>query len=218
MASDLVNIIFGMKLRQARTEADLTLTEFAVQCELSPSYVTEIEKGRKYPRYDKILKMAEVLDKSYDELVSIKLSSSLAHLETALSSSMLRQFPFDEFGIEISDLVALLTRAPDKASALLHAILEIGRRYDMKEEHFLRAALRSFQEIQENYFQDLEDAAVTFTKQYGLGDALPVPVNELKKPFKSSMDMHSMIRAWQIIKRFTVTDLFIWMASPPDCC
>ena len=64
MATNLVNIIFGMKLRQARMEAELTLTEFAQQCELSPSYVTEIEKGRKYPRVDKIMKIAEVLEKN----------------------------------------------------------------------------------------------------------------------------------------------------------
>ena len=89
MSIALVNIIFGMKIRQARTEANLTLTEFAKQAELSPSYATEIEKGRKYPRADKIFKMAEVLGKDYDDLVSIKLDPSLAYLESTLSSSIL---------------------------------------------------------------------------------------------------------------------------------
>jgi transcriptional regulator with XRE-family HTH domain len=73
MSINLVNVIFGMKVRQTRTEADLTLTDFAAQCDLSPSYVTDIEKGRKYPRADKIMRMAEVLGKDYDEMVSIKL-------------------------------------------------------------------------------------------------------------------------------------------------
>ena len=72
-----MNIIFGMKVRQARTEAGMTLSEFASQCELSPSYVTEIEHGRKYPRADKIMRMASVLGKDYDEMVSIKLAPSL---------------------------------------------------------------------------------------------------------------------------------------------
>ena len=66
MNTELVNIIFGVKIRQARLEDGLTLSEFAQRCDLSPSYITEIEKGRKYPKPDKILKMAEVLDKSYD--------------------------------------------------------------------------------------------------------------------------------------------------------
>ncbi|MGB5060166.1 MAG: helix-turn-helix transcriptional regulator, partial [Candidatus Promineifilaceae bacterium] len=82
MSPNLVNIIFGMKVRQARTENGLTLSEFASQCDLSPSYVTEIEKGRKYPRADKIIKIAETLGKEYDDMVSIKLAPSLTYLES----------------------------------------------------------------------------------------------------------------------------------------
>lgn len=167
MTAKLVNIIFGMKIRQARMETGLSLTDFASACDLSASYVTEIEKGRKYPRADKIMRMAEVLGKSYDELVSIKLDASLAYLESTLSSSILRRFPFEEFGLEMADLMQLLTREPEKVSALLHAILEIARRYDLQEEEFLRGALRSYQEIHENYFPEIEDAAVSFTRQYG---------------------------------------------------
>ena len=69
---DLIHIIFGMKVRQARLEAGLTLTDLARMAEMSPSYLTEIEKGRKYPRADKIVKMAEALGKPYDDLVSIR--------------------------------------------------------------------------------------------------------------------------------------------------
>ena len=184
MALELANIIFGMKLRQARTEAGFNLTNFAKLCELSPSYVTEIEKGRKYPRADKIMRMADVLGKEYDELVSIKLASSLASLESALSSSVMRRFPFEEFGLEAGDLVTLLTRRPDRASALVHAILEMSRHYALSEEDFLRAALRSYQEIYENYFPELEEAAVNFTNefgdQYGFGEDSPIGLSQLK--------------------------------------
>jgi len=177
---NLVNIIFGMKVRQARLEADLSLTEFAAQADLSPSYMTEIEKGRKYPKADKIMKMGQVLGKDYDDMVSIKLAPSLSYLETLLSSPLLHHFPFEEFELDISDLIGLFTRAPDKASALLHTILEIGRQYDMKEEHFLRAALRSYQEIHENYFHDLEEAATEFVKKYKLESELPISLGSLK--------------------------------------
>lgn len=166
MSLDLINIIFGMKVRQARLDAGMTLSEFANLCELSPSYVTEIERGRKYPRTDKILKMADALNRDYDDLVSIKLPPSLAYLESTLSSTVVQRFPFEEFGFEAGDLVNLLTREPDKASALLHAVLEVSRRYDLREEEFLRAALRSYQEIHENYFPDLEQAAQAFHKEY----------------------------------------------------
>jgi hypothetical protein len=174
-------MIFGMKVRQARLEAGLNLSEFAHRCDLSPSYVTEIEKGRKYPKTDKIMKMAQALGKGYDDLVSIKLASSLTYLETILSSPLLSQFPFEEFDLEMADLVNLFTRAPDKASALLHAVLEIGRQYDMKEEHFLRAALRSYQEIHENYFEDLEDAASDFARRYQLDGELPLSLASLQE-------------------------------------
>lgn len=167
MTNNLINIIFGMKVRQARLETGLTLSEFATQCELSPSYVTEIEKGRKYPRVDKIMRMAEVLHKSYDDLVSITLSPSMTYLSTTLKSIAFQRFPFEEFGLEMGDLVTLLTREPEKASALLHAVLEIGRRYGLHEEDFLRAALRSYQEIHENYFQDIEDAVQHFVEKFG---------------------------------------------------
>lgn len=167
MSLDLINIIFGMKVRQARMEAGLTLSELARQCDLSPSYLTEIEKGRKYPRADKIVRMAEVLGKDYDDLVSIKLAPSLRYLESTLASATVRRFPFEEFGLEPADVLSLMTREPDRASALLHAVVEIARRYDLKEEEFLRAALRSYQEIHENYFPELEEAALAFTAEFG---------------------------------------------------
>lgn len=167
MGVDLVNVIFGMKVRQARLEAGLTLTDLARQSEMSPSYLTEIEKGRKYPRTDKIVSMAAVLGKEYDDLVSIKLAPSLRYLETTLASTTLRRFPFEEFGLEPADVLSLMTREPERASALLHAVLEMARRYDLQEEDFIRAALRSYREIHENYFPDLEDAALDFTADYG---------------------------------------------------
>ncbi len=190
MNSDLFNIIFGMKVRQARLEAGLSLSEFAARCELSPSYVTEIERGRKYPKADKIFKMAGVLGKDYDELVSIKLAPALSHLETLLSSPLLRQFPFSEFGVEIGDLVQLFTRAPVQASALVHAALEIGRQYDMKEEHFLWAALRSYQELHDNYFPELEEAALSFRTDFHLEETFPIELARLKEILQSDFRYH----------------------------
>ena len=185
MSLQIINIIFGMKVRQARTEAELTLSEFAEACDLSPSYVTEIEKGRKYPRSDKIVKMAAVLGRDYDDLVSIKLPPSLTYLESALSSSVVQKFPFEEFGFEAGDLVNLLTRKPDKASALLHAVLEIARRYNLREEEFLRAALRSYQEIHENYFPDLEEAVghfvAEFSSKFPLKEGQSINLSTLKR-------------------------------------
>lgn len=181
MQAQLVNVIFGMKIRRARVKAGLTLTELAARCDISPSYLTEVEKGRKYPRADKIMRMADELHTTYDDLVSITLPPALNYLESTLSSSLLLQFPFDAFGLEISDLVTLLTKAPDKASALLHAMIEIGRQHDLREEHILWAALRSYQELQENYFGDIEEAAAAFARGTALGAEIPIQRHTLEE-------------------------------------
>lgn len=194
MGLDLINIIFGMKVRQARLEANMTLSDLARQSELSPSYLTEIEKGRKYPRADKIVKMAAALGKEYDDLVSIKLAPSLRYLESTLASSTVRRFPFEEFGLEPADALGLLTREPDRASALLHAVVEIARHYDLKEEEFLRAALRSYQEIHENYFPDLEDAAESFIRdfgpRYGFAELSIIPLSVLQNILRQEYNYH----------------------------
>ncbi|MEM9774602.1 MAG: XRE family transcriptional regulator [Chloroflexota bacterium] len=196
MNNQLVNIIFGMKMKQARLDAGLTLTEFAKQSELSPSYVTEIEKGRKYPRTDKIMKIADVLDKEYDDLVSIRLEPPLTHLGTALSSPVLGQFPFDEFGIEMSDIVNVLTRSPDKAGALLHAVSEVGRQFDLQEQHFLWSALRSYQELHDNYFPDLEEAAAEFAAEFDLEETFPITTDQLitilEKNYRYTIDQDKL--------------------------
>jgi len=174
-----ISAILGMKVRQARQSRGLTLSQFAQLCNLSPSYVTEIEKGRKYPKPDKIARMAEVLNTTYDELVSIKLDPSQAYLERVLSSPALQKFPFELFGLDTSDLVELITRAPTKASALIHALVEVARQYDMKIEHLLRAALRSYQEIHENYFAQIEEAVDRFAERHGLEGVYPIPLGRL---------------------------------------
>src|SRR5690606_17566374 len=106
---------------------------------------------------------------------------SLSHLEEALNSPLLQEFPFDEFDLDISDLVDLLTRAPAKASALLHAMLEIGRQYDLREEHFFWAMLRSYQEIHDNYVPELEEAAADFARAFNLTGSLPLSLEALQR-------------------------------------
>ena len=159
MKTDLMNIIFGLKVKKARLKTGMSLSAFAKACRLSPSYLTEIEKGRKYPKRDKIMKIANVTGVDYDQLVSIRLDPSLAYLESALTSPLIAGFPYEEFGVEMSSLVDLLTNAPEKVGALIHALIEIGRRFDVREEHFLRTALRSYQEMNDNFFPEIEDEA-----------------------------------------------------------
>ena len=55
-----------MKLRQFREQAGLSLTDLGVRVRLSTSYLTEIEHGKKYPKAEKIARMAAALGREQD--------------------------------------------------------------------------------------------------------------------------------------------------------
>jgi predicted transcriptional regulator len=157
-------VIFGMKLRQYREQAGLSLTDLGVRAKLSTPYLTEIEHGKKYPKAEKIERLAEALGRSYDDLVSIRLDQELSPLADFLASPLLHNFPYHMFGISPSQVVELMTRQPAEASALVSALLGIAEQYNIGVEHFYRAALRSYQELNENYFTELEQAVDAFTR------------------------------------------------------
>ncbi len=159
-----LRFILGLKLRGRRQEMGLTLRQLAGRTGLSISYLSEIETGRKYPKPDKLLLLADALELSFDDLVSLRVNEDLVPLKEALSSSLLQEFPFELFGIEPEGLFALLADDPGKVGALIRAFLEIGRAYDVQVEQFLLAALRSYQQLHANYFADLEDEAAAFRR------------------------------------------------------
>ncbi len=162
-----VRVIFGMKLRQFREQLGYTLKTLAQKTGLSPSYLTEIEKGKKYPKAEKILQLAQALELSLDDLVSLKLENQLNPLTGLLDSPLMQQFPFQLFGITSRDVIDLVTRSPNEASTLIRTLGEIATSYDVRVEHFFYAALRSYQETHQNYFAELEDAADAFAAEQG---------------------------------------------------
>ena len=62
-------VIFGMKLRQFREQAGLSLTDLGARIRLSTSYLTEIEHGKKYPKAEKIARMAARVTNAHSTLV-----------------------------------------------------------------------------------------------------------------------------------------------------
>ncbi|MEK6289550.1 MAG: ImmA/IrrE family metallo-endopeptidase [Acidobacteriota bacterium] len=157
-------VIFGMKLRQFREQAGLSLTNLGIRTRLSTSYLTEIEHGKKYPKAEKIARMAEALGRNYDDLVSIRLDEQLSPLSDFLGSAALHNFPFHLFGISPAQVVELMTRQPLEASALVNALIGIAGQYNIGVEHLYRSALRSYQELHENYFPDIERAVDEFVQ------------------------------------------------------
>jgi XRE family transcriptional regulator, fatty acid utilization regulator len=153
-----LKLIMGLKLKQLRSEKGMSLSELASASDISISYLNEIEKGKKFPKPDKIAALANTLDVSYDWLVSVKVSKKLAPMAEILQSKIMKEILLDVFGIDKNQMLDLLSRVPVKLNAFLNTIIEISRNYGMRVENFYHSALRSYQEMHENYFEDIESA------------------------------------------------------------
>ncbi len=166
LSSDHIRLLFGLKLRQLRQEKKLSVSELAQRSGMAVSYISEIEKGRKYPKADKISGLATALDVEYDTLVSLKVSKKLAPIADLLRSKFLTEIPLELFGIDPADLLDLLAGAPDKVSAMIRTFMDIALSYNMSVERLYMTMLRSFQEINDNHFDAIEADALAFLTAY----------------------------------------------------
>ncbi len=178
MKEENIKLIFGLKAKLLRQNKGLSLSELSGLTGISVSYLNEIEKGKKYPKANKVSSLATALDTSYDWLVSLKLDKKLAPLSGLLQSNILSELPLEIFGLEPRNLLELISDAPDKLNAFISTLIEISRHYNMKVESFYFSALRSYQQMYDNYFGDLEEAA-TKARQELWGGRVP-SLEELK--------------------------------------
>ncbi|WP_422104655.1 helix-turn-helix domain-containing protein [Winogradskyella sp.] len=180
MEQDYIKLIFGLKLKQIRTERGLSLFGLSKLSGLSKSYLNEIEKGKKYPKPDKIAALSEHLEVGYDDLVSLKLDKNLAPIGEILQSKLLKEIPLELFGIQESTLIDIISNAPVKVTAFISTIIEIARNYNFSRENFFLASVRSFQEANSNYFEDLEEAVLKFAKTYQVDLSKKINSQELE--------------------------------------
>ena len=179
--TDNVKLIFGLKLKQLRLDRGLSLNELSQKCGLSLSYINEIEKGKKYPKSDKIIALASAMDVDYDTLVSLKLNKRLEPISELLSSNILTELPLELFGIDPANLLEILSDAPAKISAFVGTLIEIARNYNMSIEKFYFSALRTYQEMHDNYFEDLEMEAEAFLQFHDIPEANIIEEHQLER-------------------------------------
>ncbi len=179
-------IIFGLKVRQLRQEKGLSFKKLSERSGLSISYLNEIEKGKKYPKLDKVRVLAQVLGEEVDELTSTELRRGLAPVGQLLSSNFLNELPLDLFGIELSKVVQIIASAPLRVGAFISTLVELARNYAMREENFYHGAMRAYQELHYNYFEEIETAAAQFVRQYELPDAEAPSVDQLQAILEDS--------------------------------
>lgn len=161
-------IIFGLKVKQFRQERGWNFEELGQRTGISISYLNEIEKGKKYPQVEYRKRLAEVLEVPYDFLISPELTKEFAPLGELLHSKFLNDLPLDLFGIGMQPLVEIIASDPAKVNAFISALLEIARVYALREEHFYFAALRAYQELRNNYFEEIEQVASDFVRTQNL--------------------------------------------------
>lgn len=176
-----IRLILGLKIKQLRTEKGLSLSELAEQSGLSVSYLNEIESGKKYPKTEKIAALSAALGTSYDKLISLKLTKQLAPIGDLLESNILEKLPLEHYGIDLNKFIALMSSAPMQLSALVSTIIDLAKSSELSENNFSRTALRTFKEIHDNYFEEIEDAAEKFTRKYKLNVKPPIDQKALTK-------------------------------------
>ncbi len=173
-------IIFGLKVKQFRQEKGLSFSELAKETGMSVSYLNEIEKGKKYPKTDKIQVLAGALNVPIPELTSLALNHKLAPISDLLNSNFLNELPLDLFGIEFSKIVEIIANAPTRVGAFISTLVELGRNYALGEKNFYFGVLRSYLELHNNYFEEIEHAVDEFVQNNRIPKDGKVPVLMLK--------------------------------------
>ncbi len=153
----------------------MSVSELAQASGMAISYISEIEKGRKYPKADKISALATAMQVDYDTLVSLKLSKKLEPISDLLRSKFLTEIPLELFGIDPSDLLELLAEAPAKVSAMVRTFMDIALSYNMSVERLYMTMLRSYQELHDNHFEEMEADADRFLAEFAPANT---PVSE----------------------------------------
>ncbi len=158
MNQNYIKVIFGIKIKKLREESGLSLKELSAKSRISLSYLNEIENGKKYPNPDKITQLANAFEVTYDQLVTLKVNKELTPIANFLNLDFINDELLETFGIDKTALLSILLNAPLKVSAFINAVLEIGRNYQFEAKHFYFLCLRAYQELNENYFDEIEEA------------------------------------------------------------
>ncbi len=181
-----IKLIFGLKIKQLRNDRRMSLSELSSKSGMSVSYLNEIESGKKYPKTDKIAALSEALETDYDKLVSLKMARNLAPIGELLDTNILEQLPLDHYGIDINKLIMLMAGSSVQLSALIATFIEMAQSSESSQNNFSKTALRTFKEFNDNYFEDLENAAESFIDEFKLKTIVNLGFGRLKQILEDS--------------------------------
>lgn len=198
---NVLKFILGLKIRQLRARRELSLKELADRTDLSASYLNEIENGKKYPKIEKLAALAEGLNVGLEELVSFKTGRNLHPLLKFLEGDVVGKVPLELVGLNESDVVDLMGKDPEKFASFVLTVLQLSRSFDMQLEDLYDASLKSYIEVNDNYFPELEKLSKKIKTEAGLSqiaadyDQL---AEYLKQKFEVNIDDVSLINHPQL--------------------
>ncbi len=178
-------ILFGLKVKQLRQKLGFSFADLSREAGLSVSYLNEIEKGKKFPKEEKLAALARALGTDQATLLSVEEDEGLLPVVELLRSNFLNELPLDLFGIDLSKVVEIIAGAPARVGAFISTLLEISRNYALQEENFYFSALRSYLELHSNYFPELEAAVQRFMEANDLPADRPLDPELLRKKLES---------------------------------
>ena len=164
MNRNVLKFVLSLKIRRLRSKKGYSLKDLAHKSGLSHSYLNEIEKGKKYPKAEKLQKLAEALEVDITELVKAKMGRQLHPLLTFLESDLATSLPLNAFGIGEQDVYDLMSHSPEKFTSFLMTVSELAKSFDVSLDDLNKAALRAYLEVNNNYFPYLEELATSFSR------------------------------------------------------
>ncbi|MFY8003349.1 MAG: helix-turn-helix domain-containing protein, partial [Chitinophagaceae bacterium] len=180
-----IKLIFGLKIRSLRQQLGYNYQKLSEETGIAISYLHDMEAGKKYPKADKIIVLAKVLKVDYDYLVSLNASKKLQPIVELLNSDFMNAVPWEHFGLTPATLIELFANTPDKVTAFISTLIKLSRSIQMSKENFYTSALRSFQDLHDNYFEEIELAVSAFKEKIACPDDLVLSTTDLENWLKS---------------------------------
>jgi transcriptional regulator with XRE-family HTH domain len=187
--NQIIRFILAFKVKHLRLEKKLSYQELSNQTGLSTSYLSDIEKGKRYPKPDKIDSLANALDVDYDYLVSTSAPKKLKPIIDLINSNFLKIFPLEKFGVSMEKALELFAQTPAQVNAFISTFFKIARNYQIDDQEFYLEALRSYQDMHNNHFPALETAVGDFKKEFSIKESISYSSEFLEEQLEELYDI-----------------------------
>ncbi|ANU53019.1 helix-turn-helix transcriptional regulator [Acutalibacter muris] len=114
---------FGNRFKECRESLRLTQEDLADMIGISVQYISYVERGKRYPRYDKMILLLDALEISADEVFCDVVKKSMDHRSSYLSDK-LASLPATEKN-DILDLLEHLIKQATKRAERNESLKEI---------------------------------------------------------------------------------------------